>query len=69
MKLHDQGMLISAVMIRYENLIQVRCLLEGVDPDVILQNWHTILPEYMEKWKQSRKEVSPSILCFVVLIL
>lgn len=41
----------------YENIIQIRCLLEGVKPDDILQNWHSILPEYMEKWQQSRKEL------------
>lgn len=43
---------------RYENLIQVRCLLEGVSTDDILNDWHTLLPEYMDKWKQSRKEVT-----------
>ena len=42
---------------RYENLIQVRCLLEGVEVEDILDNWHAILPEYMEKWGLERKEV------------
>lgn len=41
----------------YENLIQVRCLLEGASPDDILANWHTILPEHMDKWKQNRTEL------------
>ena len=43
---------------RYENLIQVRCLLEGVSTDDILNNWHSLLPEYMDKWNQGRKEVT-----------
>lgn len=59
--LHDRdlscNLLIYLLPARYENLIQVRCLLEGVHPNDILQSWHTILPEYMDKWKQNRKEV------------
>lgn len=46
-----------ALECRYENLIQVRCLLEGVEVEDILNNWHRILPEYMEKWGLERKEV------------
>lgn len=45
------------VFCRYENLIQVRCLLEGISTDDILNDWHRLLPEYMDKWKQSRKQV------------
>ncbi|KAL3135304.1 hypothetical protein ABBQ32_007501 [Trebouxia sp. C0010 RCD-2024] len=41
----------------YENLIQVRCLLEGISTDDILNKWHILLPEYMDKWQQSRKEL------------
>lgn len=46
------------MLCRYENLIQVRCLLEGISTDDILNDWHRLLPEYMDKWKQSRKEVT-----------
>lgn len=49
---------LSIMLCRYENLIQVRCLLEGISTDDILNNWHRLLPEYMDKWKQSRKEVT-----------
>ena len=42
---------------RYENLIQVRCLLDGMSTEDILSNWHTILPERMNKWQQTREEV------------
>ncbi len=59
-------LLIWLLIARYENLIQVRCLLEGVASDDILQNWHTILPECMDKWRQSRKEV-PFTLCCILL--
>lgn len=65
--LHDRdlsrNLLIYLLPARYENLIQVRCLLEGVHPNDILQSWHTILPEYMDKWKQSRKEVPYAVAC------
>ena len=37
--------------------MQVRCLLEGISEDDILQNWHTILPESMQRWHLDRKEV------------
>lgn len=42
---------------RYENLVQIRCLLEGVSPDAILNDWHTVLPEYMQKWGVERGQV------------
>ena len=45
---------------RYENLVQVRCLLEGVSEDDILQHWHTILPESMQRWQLDRQEVQSS---------
>ena len=45
---------------RYENLVQVRCLLEGVSEDDILQHWHTILPESMQRWQLDRQEVQCS---------
>ena len=45
---------------RYENLVQVRCLLEGVGEDDILQHWHTILPDSMQRWNLDRQEVRRS---------
>jgi len=39
----------------YENIVQVRCLLEGVTPDDMLANWSTMLPEYMKKWDLDRQ--------------
>ena len=45
---------------RYENLVQVRCLLEGVSEDDILQHWHTILPDSMQRWNLDRQEVRRS---------
>ncbi|KAK9800246.1 hypothetical protein WJX73_005837 [Symbiochloris irregularis] len=41
----------------YENLVQIRCLLEGVSPDKILNDWHTVLPEYMQKWGVERAKL------------
>lgn len=41
----------------YENLVQVRCLLEGVSPAAILADWHHLLPEYMSKWGLDRSEL------------
>jgi len=41
----------------YENLVQVRCLLEGVSPEDMLSHWHTMLPEYMDKWGLDRQEL------------
>ncbi|DBA77981.1 TPA: hypothetical protein ACH3X1_009137 [Trebouxia sp. C0004] len=55
--LRDMQVVRPVIETGYENLIQVRCLLEGVASNDILQKWHTILPEYMEKWNQSRKEL------------
>lgn len=45
---------------RYENLVQVRCLLEGVDPQDMLNSWHTMLPACMQKWGLQRSEVCAS---------
>lgn len=41
----------------YENIVQIRCLLEGVDPQDMLQRWHSILPEHMQRWKLDRAEL------------
>ena len=39
--------------------MQVRCLLEGVQPGDILAQWHTLLTDYMDKWDLDRQEVPP----------
>jgi len=41
----------------YENIVQVRCLLEGVTPADMLDNWSTMLPEYMAKWDLDRSSL------------
>ncbi|EFN54892.1 hypothetical protein CHLNCDRAFT_24112 [Chlorella variabilis] len=41
----------------YENIVQIRCLLEGVDPTDMLQRWHDMLPEYMQRWQLDRVEL------------
>ncbi len=47
-------------MRRYENVVQVRCLLEGVAVDDILADWYTLLGRYMERWGLDRGEVGRS---------
>ena len=39
--------------------MQIRCLLEGVTPQEMLQTWHDMLPEYMQRWGLDRGEVRP----------
>ncbi|KFM28808.1 hypothetical protein F751_6329 [Auxenochlorella protothecoides] len=41
----------------YENLVLVRCLLAGVDPQAILKDWHKLLGEHMQLWGLDRSEV------------
>ena len=41
----------------YENIVQIRCLLEGVTPDEMLERWHAMLPEAMRRWGLDRGEV------------
>lgn len=38
----------------YENVVQVRCLLEGVGVEAMLARWHDLLPDYMARWKLER---------------
>lgn len=42
---------------RYENIVQIRALLEGETVDNILNNWHELLPRYMEKLGLDRATV------------
>ena len=48
---------------RYENIVQIRCLLEGVDPDEMLLHWHDMLPQYMQRWQLDRAEASAVARC------
>lgn len=36
----------------YENVIQVRLLLDGIDPKDMLESWGTMLPKAMEDLRQ-----------------
>ena len=45
------------LLYRYENIVQIRCLLEGITPEEILGDWQAILPSKMKEWKLDRKEV------------
>ena len=56
---------------RYENLVQVRCLLDGTTEDDMLQNWHTLLPDSMARWQLDRSEVQTAHIfaCPVTLVL
>ena len=47
----------------YENIVQIRCLLEGVAPQEMLQTWHDMLPAYMQRWGLDRGEVCPGGCC------
>lgn len=38
----------------YENVVQVRCLLEGVTPDAMLAGWRDMLPAKMAAWGLDR---------------
>ena len=42
---------------RYENVVQIRCLHEGISPEDMLDNWHHMLPHKMKEWGLDRKEV------------
>lgn len=45
------------MLLRYENIIQIRCLLEGVSVDEMLNTWEHMLPAKMAEWKLQRAEV------------
>ena len=42
---------------RYENIVQIRCLFEGIAVEEMLLGWEKMLPEKMEAWKLDRSEV------------
>ena len=37
--------------------MQIRCLLEGIEVEEMLENWGDLLSHYMGKWGLSRTEV------------
>eukprot|EP00878_Enallax_costatus_P030946 GHUV01033766.1.p1 GENE.GHUV01033766.1~~GHUV01033766.1.p1 ORF type:complete len:213 (+),score=60.36 GHUV01033766.1:674-1312(+) len=41
----------------YENVVQIRCLYEGVTVDDMLQSWHDILPAKMREWSLDRSKL------------
>lgn len=41
----------------YENIVQVRCLFEGMEVDDMLNNWEHILPGKMAEWKLDRPKM------------
>lgn len=43
---------------RYENIVQIRCLYEGVAVQDMLDTWHKMLPAKMKQWGLDRQAVS-----------
>eukprot|EP00882_Tetradesmus_deserticola_P010232 GHRQ01010810.1.p1 GENE.GHRQ01010810.1~~GHRQ01010810.1.p1 ORF type:complete len:302 (+),score=126.20 GHRQ01010810.1:460-1365(+) len=41
----------------YENVVQVRCLYEGVTVQQMLESWHDILPAKMKEWSLDRSKL------------
>eukprot|EP01026_Neomeris_dumetosa_P022933 TRINITY_DN19771_c1_g1_i1.p1 TRINITY_DN19771_c1_g1~~TRINITY_DN19771_c1_g1_i1.p1 ORF type:complete len:273 (-),score=64.72 TRINITY_DN19771_c1_g1_i1:261-1079(-) len=41
----------------YENMVQLRCLLEGVSSEQMLEEWRQMLPVKMEQWGLERSEL------------
>eukprot|EP00775_Hariotina_reticulata_P011464 gene11464-11610_t len=41
----------------YENIVQIRCLYEGVTVEDMLENWHYMLPSRMQEWGLDRGSV------------
>ncbi len=44
----------------YENIVQIRCLLEGDSVQDILDHWHVMLQERMQHWGLERSQVTTS---------
>eukprot|EP00803_Ostreobium_quekettii_P000623 evm.model.scf_313EXC.3 EVM.evm.TU.scf_313EXC.3 scf_313EXC:25657-29939(-) len=55
--LEDMRAVRPVVETGYENIVQVRCLLEGVKVDDVLENWSELLPQYMAKWELARDKL------------
>ncbi|KAG2501909.1 hypothetical protein HYH03_000407 [Edaphochlamys debaryana] len=41
----------------YENIVQIRCLYEGVSPEQMLATWEELLPASMAKWGLKRADM------------
>ncbi|CAG9463179.1 unnamed protein product [Pedinophyceae sp. YPF-701] len=52
--IEDMRVVRPVVETGYENIVQVRLLLEGMSAQEMLENWGTMLPEAMEKFGQER---------------
>ena len=52
--LADMRVVRPVVETGYENVVQVRCLLEGVTADDMLESWGTLLPSKMDEWRLDR---------------
>jgi hypothetical protein len=48
----------AAWLRRYENIVQIRCLYEGVTVEEMLASWSTMLPGCMQQWGLERGAVS-----------
>lgn len=55
--LEDMRTVRPVVETGYENIVQIRCLLEGIDPQDMLEHWSTMLPEYMDRWQLNRADL------------
>lgn len=44
-------------MCRYENIVQIRCLYEGITVQDMLDTWHKMLPKKMKEWGLDRQQV------------
>lgn len=53
-------MLPRVVSCSYENIVQIRCLYEGVTVDDMLSSWHDMLPQKMQEWGLDRGQVGGS---------
>jgi phosphoglycolate phosphatase-like HAD superfamily hydrolase len=53
--LKDMAYVRPCVETGYENIVQIRLLLEGMDADYLLRNWRgEVLPQAMERWGLDR---------------
>lgn len=57
------------VMCRYENIVQIRCLYEGITVQDMLDTWHKMLPKKMKEWGLDRQQVRPLCLFCVLLVM
>jgi len=44
-------------MYSYENIVQIRCLYEGVTVEEMLESWQDMLPARMQEWALDRGSV------------